>query len=199
MIRTTRLLCLSSIFPVMIAASTAMAAGEHDGGHGDGGGHQMAPSEFGKPGDAAAATETIEVVMGDNYFEPESITVPAGATVRFVVKNEGGLLHEFNLGSAAMHAEMQPQMEMMMDHGMISETGMMHDVAEMDHSAMEGMGMDMDEMMASLEGHPNRVLVEPGETKELVWTFSEDTELEFACNLPGRYDSGMMGHLKVEG
>jgi len=31
-----------------------------------------------------------------------------------------------------------------------------------------------------------------------IWTFTEDTELEFACNLPGRYDSGMMGHLKVE-
>jgi len=116
MILTTRLLYLSSIFPVMIAASAAMAAGEHDGGHGDSGGHQMTPPEIGKPGDAAAVTETIEVVMGDNYFEPESITVPAGATVRFVVKNEGGLLHEFNLGSAAMHAEMQPQMEMMMEH-----------------------------------------------------------------------------------
>ncbi len=182
---------LGMILPVMITASVAVAAGNHEDGH------QMAPSEFGKPGDAAAATEAIEVVMGDNYFEPESIKVPAGATVRFVIKNEGGLLHEFNLGSAAMHAEMQPQMEMMMEHGMLTDTGMIHDMAEMDHSAMNG--MDMDEMMASLEGHPNRVLVEPGETKELVWTFSEDTELEFACNLPGRYDSGMMGHLKVEG
>lgn len=187
----TKLFRLGMILPVMITASVAMAAGNHEGGH------QMAHPEIGEPGDPAAATETIEVVMRDNYFEPESITVPAGATVRFVVKNEGGLLHEFNLGSAAMHAEMQPQMEMMMEHGMLTDTGMIHDMAEMDHSAMNG--MDMDEMMASLEGHPNRVLVEPGETKELVWTFSEDTELEFACNLPGRYDSGMMGHLKVEG
>ena len=32
--------------------------------------------------------------------------------------------------------------------------------------------MDMDDMMASLEGHPNRVLVDPGETKELTWTFT---------------------------
>jgi len=198
MFRHTKTLCFGSIVPVMIAASAAMAAGEHDGGHGDDTGHQMTPSEIGKPGDPAAATETFEIVMGDNYFEPESITVPGGATVRFVVQNDGGLLHEFNLGTAAMHAEMQPQMEMMMEHGMISETGMMHDMADMDHSAMGDMGMDMDEMMASLEGHPNRVLVEPGETKELVWTFTEDTELEFACNLPGRYDSGMMGHLKVE-
>ena len=65
----------------------------------------------------------------------------------------------------------------------------------MDHGQMGG--MDMGEMMTMLEGHPNRLLVEPGETRELVWTFAEDMELEFACNIPGRYDSGMMGALKV--
>lgn len=184
---TTKFFGLGLILPVMIATSAAMAAGDHQMGH----------AEIGEPGDAASATETIEVVMGDNYFEPESITVPAGATVRFVVKNEGGLLHEFNIGTAAMHAAMQPEMAMMMEHGMLTDTGMMHDMADMDHSAM--MGMDMDEMMASLEGYPNRVLVEPGETKELTWTFTQDTDLEFACNLPGRYDSGMVGHLKIEG
>jgi uncharacterized cupredoxin-like copper-binding protein len=59
-------------------------------------------------------------------------------------------------------------------------------------------GMDMDEMMAMLDAHPNRVLVEPGETKELDWTFREDMALEFACNLPGRYD-GMVGELEVGG
>ncbi|MEZ5933075.1 MAG: cupredoxin domain-containing protein [Alphaproteobacteria bacterium] len=186
----------ASILSLTIAASPSLAAGSNEGGHGDGMDHQMMHPEIGEPGDPATATETIEVVMNDNYFEPESITVPAGATVRFVVKNEGGLLHEFNIGTAAMHAEMQPEMAMMMEHGMLTETGMMRDMANMDHSAMSG--MDMDEMMASLEGHPNRVLVEPGETKELTWTFSQDTELEFACNLPGRYDSGMMGNLKIE-
>jgi uncharacterized cupredoxin-like copper-binding protein len=196
MILKTRLLSFASIVSLTIAVSPALAAGSHEGGHGDGMDHKMMHPEIGEPGDPAAATETIEVVMNDNYFEPESITVPAGATVRFVVKNEGGLLHEFNIGTAAMHAEMQPEMAMMMEHGMLTETGMMHDMADMDHSQMNG--MNMDEMMASLEGHPNRVLVEPGETKEFTWTFSQDTELEFACNLPGRYDSGMMGDLKVE-
>ncbi len=194
----TKILCLGSVIPAMIVASAAMAAGSHDGGHGDEAeGHQMMHPEAGEPGDPAAAAETVEIVMNDNYFEPESITVPAGATVRFIIKNEGSLLHEFNIGTAAMHAKMQPEMEMMMEHGMISETSGHHDMANMDHSAMNGMSMD--EMMASIEGHPNRVLVDPGETKELTWTFSQDTELEFACNLPGRYDSGMMGHLKIEG
>lgn len=60
---------------------------------------------FGKPAQAAQASRSIEVVLGDMYFKPRAIEVKAGETVRFVLKNEGKLLHEFNLGDAAMHAE----------------------------------------------------------------------------------------------
>jgi uncharacterized cupredoxin-like copper-binding protein len=185
--------CFALLLPLALSATAALAAGSHGGGHG-----MMNHAEIGQPGDPAEATETVEIVMNDNYFEPESIDVKAGSTVRFVVTNEGGLLHEFNLGTAAMHGQMQDEMAMLMDHGVISETTAQHDMegmGGMDHSQMGG--MDMGEMMAMLEGHPNRVLVEPGETKELVWTFAEDMALEFACNIPGRYDSGMMGHMKV--
>lgn len=185
---------LSSITPVLIlmaGAQAAIAAGDHDG-HG-----LMNHPEVGVPGDPAAVTETVEVTMNDNYFEPETITLPAGTTVRFVVTNAGGLLHEFNLGIPAMHGAMQDEMAMMMDHGMISDVSKHHDMSTMDHSEMGG--MDMDEMMTLMEGHPNRLLVEPGATEELVWTFKETIELEFACNLPGRYDSGMVGMIKVGG
>ncbi|MEZ5934092.1 MAG: cupredoxin domain-containing protein [Alphaproteobacteria bacterium] len=176
--------CLTLVLPLI--ATPALAAG----GQG-----MMDHAEIGEPGDPAAVSETVEIVMNDNYFEPESVAVKAGSTVRFVVTNEGGLLHEFNLGTSAMQGEMQGEMAMLMEHGVISETTAHHDMEGMDHGQMGG--MDMGEMMAMLEAHPNRVLVEPGETKELVWTFAQDMELEFACNLPGRYDSGMVGELKV--
>ncbi|MCF5138712.1 plastocyanin/azurin family copper-binding protein, partial [Pseudomonas lactis] len=42
------------------------------------------------------------------------------------------------------------------------------------------------------------VLVEPGKTAELTWTFKQATGLEFACNLPGHYQAGMVGKLTVE-
>lgn len=45
----------------------------------------------------------------------------------------------------------------------------------------------------------NAVLVKPGETKELIWTFSDAQNLEFACNLPGHYQAGMKGEIKVTG
>lgn len=70
-------------------------------------GHEYA---FGKPAAAAQATRTVEVVMGDMYFEPRALQVKAGETVRFVLVNNGQVPHEFNLGDAAMHARHQQEM-----------------------------------------------------------------------------------------
>lgn len=152
--------------------------------------------DFGQPGEAAKADRTVEIKLGDMYFEPESLEVKAGETVRFVVKNEGNLLHEFNLGRAAMHAEHQQHMQQMVDGGMLGTTGMGHDMQGMDHSKMGHAGMSHGDMM-SMHHDGNSVLVEPGKTAELTWTFGAATELEFACNMPGHYQSGMVGKMKV--
>lgn len=171
-------------------APAAFAAGEHDGGHG-----HAAAVDFGEPGMAAEVTRTIELTMADNYFEPERLAVEAGETVRFVVSNEGEFLHEFNIGTAAMHAEHQEEMMTMMEHGMITASGVDHQMMDMNHGA--------DGANGSMSGHvhddPNSVLVEPGETRELIWTFSSATDLEFACNVPGHYEVGMVGEIEIEG
>lgn len=147
-------------------------------------------SAIGQPGDAKKADRTIEIRMGDIFFESKSIDVKAGETVRFVLKNEGSLLHEFNLGMAAAHAGHQKEMAAMFQSGMLSATGA-QDMSDMGH-AMTGMkmpGMQHDE--------PNSVLIEPGATEELIWTFTQATGLEFACNIPGHYQSGMVGKVHV--
>lgn len=147
--------------------------------------------DFGKPAKAAQATRTVEIKLGEMFFEPENIDVKPGETVRFVIHNGGSLLHEFNLGSAAMHAGHQKEMQQMMDAGMLTPTGMQHDMSQMDHSKMgHGQMMKHDD--------PNSVLVEPGKTAELTWTFSKATSLEFACNIPGHYQAGMVGKLTVK-
>ncbi|MDF3933173.1 cupredoxin domain-containing protein [Pseudomonas citronellolis] len=145
---------------------------------------------FGKPAKAAQATRTVEITLGEMYFEPKSLQVTAGETVRFVIHNNGSLLHEFNLGDAAMHAEHQKQMQHMQEMGMLTPTGMMqHDMGSMP-------GMDHATMMK--HDDPNSVLVEPGKSAELTWTFGKATTLEFACNIPGHYQAGMVGRLTVE-
>src|SRR3546814_9058698 len=65
--------------------------------------------------------------------------VKKGETIRFVIRNGGELLHEFNIGTPAMHAEHQKEMAMMVEQGMLTSTGMNHDMSKMDHSKMGDM------------------------------------------------------------
>ena len=44
---------------------------------------------------------------------------------------------------------------------------------------------------------PNSVSIEPGKSAEIVWKFDTEAKLEFACNIPGHYDSGMAGPVNI--
>jgi uncharacterized cupredoxin-like copper-binding protein len=161
----------------LLALSTAAVAGA---GHGT--------SAIGKPGKQADASRTVEIILQDNAFEPERVQVRPGETIRFVLKNKGELLHEFNLGTPKMHAAHQKEMAQMMEHGMLTPTGVNRQMMQMDHGKAGMPAMKHDD--------PNTVLVEPGKTKELTWTFPNSHDLEFACNIPGHYESGMVGKIK---
>jgi uncharacterized cupredoxin-like copper-binding protein len=161
----------------LAAAVPAIAEGTHLHGHD--------AVAFGTPGNPAEATRTVEILMYDNYFEPESLVVGRGETVRFVIENKGEFLHEFTLGTPDMHARHQEEMMTMMQHGMITPTGIDQAMMKMDHG---GSGMP-----EHTHDAPYTALVEPGKTVELVWRFAETADLEFACNVPGHYDAGMMG------
>lgn len=149
-------------------------------------GHGKGPA-FGEPGKEAAVTRTIKILMQDNSFEPEAIKVKAGETVRFELKNAGEFLHEFNIGTRKMHAGHRKEMARMMEQGMLTPTGMN---MNMDHSKtpMKNMPMKHDD--------PNSALVEPGKSGQLIWKFTKPTKIEFACNIPGHYESGMSGRIK---
>ena len=161
----------------LVVASLAPSAFA-DTGHGHG---------VGEPAQASAASRTVEVTMHDNYYEPEAIAVQPGETVRFIVRNAGQLVHEFNIGTAAMHAAHQDEMQMMVDHGVLK-------VDHIDHQAAQHMQATMGHGMHE---EPNSLLLEPGKTGEITWTFPEGADLEFACNVPGHYDAGMAGEIDL--
>jgi uncharacterized cupredoxin-like copper-binding protein len=142
---------------------------------------------FGSASDPATATRIIDIVMRDNYFEPEAVEVQAGETVRFALTNEGELLHQFTLGPVEFHVQQQEEMAMMAEHGMLTATGIDPSMTGMDHGGM-----------AMTHEGPNTVLVAPGETAELTWRVGQPAELEFACNLPGHYEAGMAGPVSFE-
>jgi uncharacterized cupredoxin-like copper-binding protein len=122
----------------------------------------------GKPGEAADVTRTINVSMretddGDMLFEPTSIKITKGETIRFNVTNKGELEHEFVIDTVEGNVK---------------------------HKAlMEKFDMEHDD--------PNSVRLDEGRSGEVIWTFSNAGTFEFACLIPGHYDSGMHGPIVV--
>jgi uncharacterized cupredoxin-like copper-binding protein len=83
---------------------------------------------LGKAVDPAGARRVVRVRMGDTMrFTPASLTVRRGESVRFVVTNDGKLMHEMVLGSLE---ELRAHAEMMRKH-----PGMEHDEPNMVHVA----------------------------------------------------------------
>jgi uncharacterized cupredoxin-like copper-binding protein len=100
---------LSIVLAVAATRVCAHDADQRQPGHDD---------AFGRPGDSAKVSRTIDVEMNDTMrFIPEKIAVKKGQTVRFLVKNAGRLKHEMVLGTAKElreHAELMkkfPEME----------------------------------------------------------------------------------------
>ncbi|AEA81784.1 copper-binding protein [Candidatus Pelagibacter sp. IMCC9063] len=54
---------------------------------------------IGMKGKSSEVSRTINVKMYDNYFEPKSIKVKSGETIKFVVENKGKLVHEYNIAT----------------------------------------------------------------------------------------------------
>lgn len=79
---------------------------------------KVEPTDFGQEGNPKKVTKTIKVDMTDNMrFTPSDVTVKRGDTVKFVVQNDGKVLHEMVLGTKQAikeHAELMkkfPEME----------------------------------------------------------------------------------------
>lgn len=132
-------------------------------------GHDHGSFAFGKPGQAENVDRTIELAVNEMSFGIEKLEVKAGETIRFVIHNGSEIEHDFTLGDHATQEAHRAEMMKMME----SDSGMMsHDDA-------------------------NAVFLAPGETKQLIWTFSKPGDFEFACNVPGHYEAGMHGPITV--
>ncbi|ANF45672.1 MULTISPECIES: cupredoxin domain-containing protein [Priestia] len=55
--------------------------------------------------------KAIEVQLNDDYFNPETITIPSGKTTTLILKNEGQKEHTFTVEKLGIDAEVQPGKE----------------------------------------------------------------------------------------
>ncbi len=104
----------SALVAPLAGTSLAFAHGEH--GHDSRGGHAAA---YGEPGDPAKPSRDVVVVMkeadGRMLFEPSVVSVRTGEQIRFKLRNDGLLDHEFLLGTAAEIEEHADLMQAMPD------------------------------------------------------------------------------------
>ena len=143
---------------------------------------------IGEKGDPNKVDRVIEIEMHDNYYYPENIDVKKGETIKFIVKNLGNLVHEYNIGTKEMHIKHQPEMMKLVKNEILMtdkiDRKKMKEMSKKDHS----MG----------HSHANSVLLEPNETGEIIWKFSKNISLEMACNMPGHYQIGMVGQINLK-
>ena len=143
---------------------------------------------IGEKGDPNKVDRIIKIKMYDNYYEPNSIKVKKGETIKFIVQNLGEMVHEYNIATKEMHIKHQPEMEKLVEHEILLgdkiDMKKMKEMSKKDHSLSHS--------------HLNSVMVEPKKTGEIIWKFSKDINLEMACNVPGHYETGMVGKIIFE-
>lgn len=120
---------LVSVLTAAVFAITPMLAVAHgDAAHTS---DKTAPAKkeqkpWGIAGDAKSVTRTVTLSMTDNMrFTPDKLSFKQGETVRFVIQNQGKLLHELVIGTKQeldAHAAM-----------MVKFPGMEHDEPYMAH------------------------------------------------------------------
>ena len=108
------------------------------------------------------AARVVNVTMVDIGYEPASIQVGRGETVRFTFTNSGKVPHDAYVGDAAAQAEHEKQMR-------AAESG-----------GHGGHGGDTD-----------AITVAAGQTGELTHTFDRTGTVEIGCHQAGHYAAGM--------
>lgn len=125
---------------------------------------------IGAPGESSALTRTVEVTMRETD-DGRMIFEPAHIDVA-----EGETVR-FEIANAGV-----------LDHEFVMDT---HD-AVMKHKAQ------MEKFPEMIHDDPNAVRLAPGETGEIVWSFTNAGAFTFACLIPGHFDAGMHGPLTVK-
>jgi uncharacterized cupredoxin-like copper-binding protein len=115
----------------------------------------------GSHGGSAEPTRTVDVTMRDIAYDPATLSVKAGETVKFVFRNEGRIRHDAFIGDEAAQAEHEKEMREESSDGKDGHHG------------------------------DDAITVDPGETGSLTHTFKAGDVLVIGCHEVGHYAAGM--------
>ncbi len=150
-----------------IFATSAIASGTHDGGHAAAG--AVEEYSIGTKGDKAKAKRNINISLRETD-DGEMLIEPKVLMFR---KGETVALNFTNVGKT--------------DHEFVMDT----EEAVQEHKKVMEKNPDM------VHADDNTMRLAPGEKGQIVWTFSKDGNFTFACLIPGHYEAGMHGIIKI--
>jgi uncharacterized cupredoxin-like copper-binding protein len=128
-------------------------------------------TETATAGGGAAGGRTLEIKLGDFFFDPKNGSAPAGPTT-IEAPNEGSVEHELVVFKTNMDPAKLPT---------------------------EASGDVNEEKMDKIAESAGEIAdVEPGESKDNDFNLTPGKYVIF-CNLPGHYAQGMYGTLTVTG
>ena len=135
------------------------------------GAHQGGHDEYsiGIKGEKLKAKRTIFISMRENA-EGKMLFEPSRLTFR---EGETVVLNFVNKGKVD-HEFVMDTNEKVLEHKIVMEKN-----PDMEHA------------------DDNSLRLAPGEKGQIIWTFSKPGDYSFACLIPGHYESGMHGPLKV--
>ncbi|GAB3540434.1 cupredoxin family protein [Noviherbaspirillum agri] len=129
--------------------------------------------------DPASAEQKVFGIAGDPQKATRTIKVAMTDNMRFVPDNITVRQGETVKFVVANRGRMMHEMVI----------GTMEDLKEHDRMMKKFPEMEHDE--------PHMSHVKPGTRQELVWTFNRPGDFHFACLIPGHFDAGMIGKIKV--
>ena len=126
-------------------------------------------------GSTLPSARNIEIEIGDKAFAVTTVSVRAGETVRFVIRNTSAGPRDFTVGTPEMQRIRRGFLARMIPSGDQS-------ISPAERQKLESW---------------NAVVVLPGESRELVWTVTATEDVEFRSNIPGQHAAGMKGKFQT--
>jgi uncharacterized cupredoxin-like copper-binding protein len=166
---------------LLMITGNAFAAGSHTDGHGhdekkkdthghdDTDDHHAGKMAVGEPGKRSKARKTIVIVMKETD-DGDMIFTPKK------IKVKEGQTIRFVIKNKG---ELEHEFVLDNHDGVMEHKALMEKFPEMEHD------------------DPNSTRLEPGKNGEVIWKFTNGGSFEFACLIPGHYDAGMKGDIKV--
>ncbi len=123
------------------------------------------------------SVRTVSIDIQQLSFDRKIISVTAGETIRFVIRNRGDRPHDFTLGTPQVQKARRVQLIL---------------------GLVEAKLQKQNTLPVSWPDAPTAVVVTPGETKEILWQFNRSRDVEFGCNIPLHYEPEMKGIVSIE-